>query len=280
MLAHYLFDADFCNVASGWEKGIVEKNVQDSRQRIWHDARDQRFGNFAELNVWLEDRCRQLWRELAHTEYTGLTVAEVLELEQPHLMPMISAFDGYVEVLARVSTTCLVTVQRNRYSVPCHLVGQMVSARIYPERIVIHAEQEQVANHPRTFDSGRTHYDWQHYVPLIEKKPGALRNGAPFADMPQPLQKLRANLLKREGGDRAMARVLGTIPRYGLEALLVAVELALESGVVSAEHVLNILARLNQAPAPVTLDSALEINEPPLADTGRYDRLHAEVNHD
>jgi transposase len=35
MCAHYLFDADFCNVASGWEKGVVEKNVQDSRRRIW-----------------------------------------------------------------------------------------------------------------------------------------------------------------------------------------------------------------------------------------------------
>jgi hypothetical protein len=34
MCAHYLFDADFCNVASGWEKGVVEKNVQDSRRRI------------------------------------------------------------------------------------------------------------------------------------------------------------------------------------------------------------------------------------------------------
>jgi transposase len=94
MVAHYLFDADFCNVASGWEKGVVEKNVQDSRRRIWADARNQRFGNLAELNVWLEHRCRQLWSELAHPEYPGLTVAEVLELEQPQLMPMVSAFDG------------------------------------------------------------------------------------------------------------------------------------------------------------------------------------------
>ena len=58
------------------------------------------------------------------TEHSGLTVAEVLELEQPHFMPMVSPFDGYVEVLGRVSAICLVTVQRNRYSVPCHLVGR------------------------------------------------------------------------------------------------------------------------------------------------------------
>jgi transposase len=58
MCAHYLFDPDFCNVASGWEKGVVEKNVQDSRRRIWIDAAKQRFGSFVELNAWIADRCR------------------------------------------------------------------------------------------------------------------------------------------------------------------------------------------------------------------------------
>jgi len=52
MCAHYLFDADFCNVASGWEKGVVEKNVQDSRRRIWIDAAQRRFASFVELNAW------------------------------------------------------------------------------------------------------------------------------------------------------------------------------------------------------------------------------------
>src|SRR5450830_462449 len=61
MCAHYLFDADFCNVASGWEKGVVEKNVQDSRRRIWIEAQTLRFASFVELNVWLVGRCRALW---------------------------------------------------------------------------------------------------------------------------------------------------------------------------------------------------------------------------
>jgi transposase len=50
MTAHYLFDPDFCNVASGWEKGRVEKSVQDTRRRIWQHAADQRFASFGELN--------------------------------------------------------------------------------------------------------------------------------------------------------------------------------------------------------------------------------------
>ena len=61
MTAHYLFDPDFCNVASGWEKGIVEKNVQDMRRHIWHEAKQQQFSSFEELNCWLEARCRTLW---------------------------------------------------------------------------------------------------------------------------------------------------------------------------------------------------------------------------
>ena len=91
MASHYLFDPDFCNVASGWEKGVVEKNVQDSRQRIWQDAGKERFRSFDELNAWLLVRCRTLWQELRHPEYGELSVAEMLEHEQPSLMPMVAS---------------------------------------------------------------------------------------------------------------------------------------------------------------------------------------------
>jgi transposase len=279
MASHYLFDPDFCNVASGWEKGVVEKNVQDSRRRIWQDAAKERFGSFTELNLWLLARCRALWHELRHTEYGDLTIAEMLEQEQPHLMPMVTPFDGYVETLGKVSSTCLVSLDRSRYSAPCELVGQMVSVRIYPERIDFVAHDAVVATHSRCLERNQTRYDWQHYIPLIERKPGALRNGAPFADMPAPFLQLRALLLKREGGDRVMAKVLAAVPKSGLEAVLVAVELVLESGNPSAEHVENVLSRLKHTPAPEPVETVLEVNEAPAADTERYDSLREEVNH-
>ncbi len=81
MTEHYLFDPDFCNVASGWEKGIVEKNVQDARRRIWIEAKQQQFSSFEELNVWLEARCRALWSQVQHPDYAGITVADALEQE-------------------------------------------------------------------------------------------------------------------------------------------------------------------------------------------------------
>jgi len=282
MTAHYLFDPDFCNVASGWEKGVVEKNVQDSRRRIWMDAKQQRFSSFNELNIWLQARCRALWAEVQHPEYVGITVADVLEQEQIYLMPMPTPFDGYVEVLARVSSTCLVSVQRNRYSVPCRLANHKIAVHLYPERIEAYVENMLVACHARLFDRDQTSYDWQHYIPLIDRKPGALRNGAPFADMPAPFAMLAAALRRRERhlGDRVMAKVLATVPSHGLEAVLVAVELVLESGVHSAEHVLNVLARLHQEGMPAQVETSLTLTEEPLADTARYDSLNVkEVSH-
>jgi hypothetical protein len=104
----------------------------------------------------------------------------MLEQEQAQMMPMPTPFDGYVEKPARVSSTCLVTVHRNRYSVPCELAGQMVSVRLYPGRVSIVAGDAIFATHERLADRGCVRYDWQHYIPLVERKPGALRNGAPF----------------------------------------------------------------------------------------------------
>ena len=286
MCAHYLFDPDFCNVASGWEKGRVEKNVQDSRRRVWIDAREERFGSLTELNAWVAERCRALWEEVRHPEHKQFSVAEMLELERAHLMPMPASFDAYVEKPARVSSTCLVSVARNRYSVPCELAGQMVSTRLYPTRVKVVAGDAVVTDHERLTDEGKTRYDWQHYIPLVQRKPGALRNGAPFADLPEPLQRLRRSLLREPGGDRLMAQVLALVPTAGLEPVLVAVDLALEgappSGRVSPEHVVNVLARLNAAPRPANVATVLQVLIPPIADTARYDLLRdiQEADHD
>ena len=191
------------------EEGLV---VGGSRRRIWLDAQSQRFGSFAELNAWLGERCRFLWGELRHPEYRELSVADMLEQEHAHMMPVPTPFDGYVEKLSRVSGTCLINVHRNHYSVPCELAGQMVSTRLYPDRVIVVAGDAVVACHDRLTERGHILYDWQHYILLVERKPGALRNGAPFADMPVPLQQLRRGLMRHAGGDRIMAQVLAAVP--------------------------------------------------------------------
>jgi len=275
MAAHYLFDPEFCNVAAGWEKGVVEKNVQDSRKRLWQDARQARFDSLDELNAWLEERCRALWQGFAHPGTPSLTIAEALAIEQEHLMPMPTPFDGYVEIFTRASSTCLVTADRNHYSVPCQHANQPVSVRQYAWRVEAYANDAQVAAHDRLlFEKGKVRYEWQHYLTLLERKPGALRNGAPFLELPKPLRRLQTALLRREGGDRAMVQVLACVPVFGLEAVLVAAELVLDSSNTSVEHVRNVLSRLHE-PAPADkLETTIKLAQEPVADAGRYDRLH------
>src|ERR1700680_3124878 len=91
-------------------------------------------------------RCGRPCHIRSHAE---LTIAQMLEHERAHLMPMVTPFDGYVEEPGRVSSTCLVTAARNHYSVPCELAGKLISKRFYPERIEFVFEEKVVASHPR-----------------------------------------------------------------------------------------------------------------------------------
>ena len=167
--------------------------------------------------------------------------------------------------------------------------GKLVSTRLYPTQITVAAGDDIIARHDRLSNKGQITYDWQHYIDLIQRKPGALRNGAPFLDMPEPLLQLRQALMRYPGGERTMADVLASVPRAGLDAVLVAVSIALEdvtpSGQVSVEHIENVLARLNSPPIPELAQTDLELKEAPRADTARYDQLRdihsqeTEINH-
>lgn len=148
------------------------------------------------------------------------------------------------------------------------------------------ANAKVVAEHAQVRGRDRVVYDWRHHVPLIERKPGALRNGAPFVGLPTPLRQLSRHLLRRPSDDRVMAQGLAAVPQLGLEAVLVlvavagAVELVLESSRPSAEHVLNVLARLHEGPPPERVETALTVTTAPLANTAHYDHPGPEVAHD
>jgi transposase len=280
MVSHFLFEAEFCNPASGWEKGQVEKNVRDARHRLWQPV--PAFATLAALNDWLEGRCTALWREIDHGKLPG-TVADVWAQERALLMPLPRPFDGFVEHTKRVSPTCLVTFERVRYSVPASYANRPVSLRVYAERIVVAAEGQLLCEHRRVIDRrhdtmGHTVYDWRHYLAVLQRKPGALRNGAPFTELPVAFRQLQAALLKQPGGDREMVEVLALVLHHDDQAVLTAVELALEAGVPTKMHVLNVLHRLldsKAAPPPVTAPQALRLVIEPLANVNRYDDLRA-----
>ena len=285
MASHYLFEPEFCNPASGWEKGQVEKNVQDARRRLWQPLPS--FPDLDALNAWLEQRCIEQWGEIQHGVLPG-TVADVHADEVASLMPLGRPFDGFVEHTKRVSPTCLVHLERTRYSVPASFANRPVSVRVYPQRIVIAAEGRILCEHARVIQrshhqTGRTVYDWRHYLAVVQRKPGALRNGAPFADMPDGFRRLQGHLLKRPGGDREMVEILALVLQHDEQAVLCAVELALEDGVPTKTHVLNLLHRLIDAKADriarVDAPEALALRREPKANVGIYDTLREELRH-
>jgi hypothetical protein len=122
---------------------------------------------------------------------------------------------------------------------------------------------------------GQTIYDWRHYLAVVQRKPGALRNGAPFTDLPHSFRQLQSVLLQREGGDREMADILALVVHHDEHLVEQAVREAIDSAVISKTHILNRLSRLLGTPLPgkLTPPSALALREEPIANTERYDAL-------
>ena len=283
MANHYVFEPEFCNPAAGWEKGQVEKNVQDSRHQVLQGMPG--FPDLATMNTWLEQRCLEVWQETPHGTLPG-TIADVWAEERAALMPLPPAFDGFIELSKRVSPTCLISFERNRYSVPASFANRPVSLRIYPDRLVVAAEGNILCEHCRIIQRShklppRTIYDWRHYLAVLQRKPGALRNGAPFAEFPPAFRQLQEQMLRKPGGDREMVDILALVLQHDEQAVLTAVELALAEGVATKTHVLNLLHRLVDGKViggpPLDTPQALALRREPKANVERYDGLRTSV---
>src|SRR5271165_1419937 len=277
MCSHHLVEPVACTPASGWEKGQVENQVGLVRERFFTPR--LRVKSYDELNAWLMDKSIAWAKAHPHPERPDRTIWEVFEEERPKLIPYRSRFDGFHESPASVSKTCLVRFDNNKYSVSASAVGRPVEIHAYADRIVIRQDGRIVAEHPRRFGRGQTIYDPWHYVPVLARKPGALRNGAPFKDwvLPTALDHVRRKLAGSDDGDRQMVKILAAVLTDGLPAVEKACVQALSEGVHSADVILNILARQRNPGPPMTImtPDALRLRHAPVADCARYDQLRS-----
>ena len=275
MCSHHLIEPVACTPASGWEKGQVENQVGNLRDQMFRPK--PRVKSLSELNAWLEDQCVAYAKRNQHPEYKERTIWDVFQEERTSLMELRGPFDGFVEKAVRASTTCLIMADHNRYSVDARAAGRMVLVRSHAERIVVLLGDEVVADHPRQFRRDQIIYDPWHYLPVLMKKPGALRNGAPFKDwvLPSALTQVRTKLKQHADGDRQFVKVLGAVLDHGLSAVEAACAEALEAGIASGDVILTVLARQRQPPAPPSIitPDALRLKIEPVADCGRYDSL-------
>src|SRR5271169_5316408 len=277
MCSRYLVDPIACTPASGWEKGQVENQVGLVRERFFTPR--LRFKTLNELNAWLLDKCIAYAKAHPHPERPEQTVWEVFEEERPKLVPYRGRFDGFHAVPASVSKTCLVRFDNNKYSVNASAVGRPVEIHAYAERIVIRQDGRAVAEHARHHGRGETVYNPWHYVPVLARKPGALRNGAPFKDwlLPAALERVRRKLAGSDDGDRQMVAILATVLTDGLPAVEAACAQAMSEGVHSSDVIINILTR-QRDPGPaatILTPDALRLRHAPVADCARYDQLRS-----
>ena len=275
MCGHYLVEPTACTPASGWEKGQVENQVGLVRERFFTPR--LKVASYEELNSWLLDRCISYAKAHKHPELTDQTIWQAFEAERPHLVPIAGRFDGFHATTAAVSKTCLVRFDNNKYSVASRAVGRPVEIQAYADRIVLRQDGMMVAEHARCMGRGETIYDPWHYVPVLARKPGALRNGAPFKDwlLPSNLERIRRKLRGSDDGDRQMVKVLSAVLTDGLTSVDAACAEALTQGVYSADVIINILAR-SRDPAPavtIMTPDALKLQHAPIADCARYDTL-------
>ncbi len=279
MCSHYLVEPVACTPAAGWEKGQVENQVGLVRERFFTPR--LRGKTYEELNAWLLDQCIAYAKAHRHPEVPGQTIWEVFEAERPQLVPYAGRFDGFHAVPAAVSKTCLVRFDNNKYSVAASAVGRPVEVQAYADRLVIRQDGRIVAEHPRSFGRGETVYDPWHYVPVLTRKPGALRNGAPFKDwvLPAAMERVRRQLAGAADGNRQMVDILTAVLTDGLPAVEAACAEASAHGVHSADVILNILARQRDPgpAAPIRPPAALTLRHPLHADCARYDTLRRSI---
>jgi transposase len=275
MCAHYLVDPIACTPASGWEKGQVENQVGLVRERFFTPR--LRVKSYDELNAWLLDQVVAYAKAHKNPEFKEQTIWETFETERPSLVPYAGPFDGFHAVPASVSKTCLVRFDNNKYSVIASAVGRPVEVRAYADRVELRQDGKPIGTHVRSFGRDHTIFDPWHYVPVLTRKPGALRNGAPFKDwvLPASLERIRRKLAQIKDGDRQMVEILTAVLTDGLPSVEAACGEALREGVHSADVILNILARQRDTFTPVTImtPNALKLRHEPAADCARYDRL-------
>ncbi len=276
MCSHYLVEPVACTPAAGWEKGQVENQVNLARERFFTPR--LKFKSFEEMNVWLLDQCIAYAKTHHHPELRDRTIWSVFEEERGQLVPYGGPFDGFHAVPASVSKTSLVRFDNNNYSVAAKAVGRPVEVHAYADRIVIRQDGAIVGEHRRLFGRDQTAYDPWHYVPVLARKPGALRNGAPFKDwvLPVSLERVKRRLTTSRDGNRQMVDILTAVSVDGLPAVEAACAEALRANVHSADVVLNILARQREQPAPpltILTPDALRLRHEPVADCARYDNL-------
>jgi hypothetical protein len=184
---YYQFHFRFCNVASGNEKGHVERSVEFVRRKAF--SNNDRYPSLEAANVWLAGTCNRLNTRF-NRDNQGKRSIDLLEVEKKRLAPAPPRFDcGHMEQ-CKVDKYSVITYATNRYSVPDHLVGRMVDVKVYPEELQCYHENRKVCQHERQYTRQGWYINLDHYLYTLRRKPGALAGSHALASAPEDVKRV------------------------------------------------------------------------------------------
>jgi transposase len=238
LVSHYLFDHHFCTVRRPNEKGLVENTGGYARRNFLvpvPEAADYAALNAHLLACCLDDRQRRLRGQNG-------TKAELLKEDQAAFLPLPAApFDACRKQPARANSLSLVRFKGSDYSVPVRCAHHEVTVKAYWDRVEICRGADLVATHRRLWTTGAVVYEPRHYLPLLERKPGALDHGRPFLalDLPACFAVLRRRLENERGheGTKEYIAVLRLLEKHPTARVAAAVEKALVTGAPTSDVV-------------------------------------------
>jgi len=278
--SHWRFASDFCTPAEPHEKGGIEGEAGYFRRNHWVPIPQAR--DLEELNAKLLVGCHQ--DEGRMIAGHGTTVGAAMLAERARLLPLAEQGFELAEVaFARVDGLGCVRMRTNLYSAPA-LPGKTVEVRLYPSHVEIRDEGRLIAGHERCYERCQQVLDLEHYLDVLERKPGALIGSKPLAAWrarglwPESYDRLLARLIERHGqpsGTRQMIQVLSLIRAHGHERVRAAVEEAITLGCADAAAVRHLVEAvdLTHAHAALIELDALARFERPLPLLTDYDGL-------
>ena len=254
--SHYLFEDRFGRPGKGNDKGKAEGLVGYARRNFLVPVPS--FESFDALNAYLERRCleRTDARLRGHTE----TVGQRMERDLDALLPLPpAAYDACEKQAGRVSSLSLVRYRTNDYSVPVAYGYRDVLVRGYVDEVVIGCGSEVIARHIRSYERDDFVYDPIQYLPLLERKSGALDQAAPLQGwaLPEEFGTLRRLLESRMGrrGKREYVQVLRLLETFSQQEVAAAAKDALRLGAISFDAVKHlVLCRLEGRPPRLDLE--------------------------
>jgi transposase len=275
MASHYLFAPIACSPASGWEKGQVEKQVGDSRRNFFTPI--LKGDSYEAINCQLREMSIEWAKNKRHPEFTEKTILEIYEEEKAYLIGYRGQFTSYRLHPTVVSPLSLIGYDTNMYSVPCEYVGLSVSIKSYAWQIVILHESKIIAEYVRCFKRYQKIYNPWHYITALERKPGALRNGAPFKELmsllPEVFSKIRSKLEGYKDGDKQFIDILLLVDKHGLEKVTNACNLTIAAGGCSFKLVEQYLLQ-PETKTDLQELAFIQLKNPPSADCTIYSKLH------